>query len=48
MCNHFTRAPTIAFSYATTDGQRFLVNSMPEGATPKISVISNWTTTLKD
>ena len=22
------------FNYATTDGQRFLVNSMPEGATP--------------
>jgi eukaryotic-like serine/threonine-protein kinase len=36
------------FNYATTDGQRFLVNSMPEGATPTITVISNWTTTLKD
>jgi hypothetical protein len=36
------------FNYATADGQRFLVNSMPEGATPMISVISNWTTTLKD
>jgi serine/threonine protein kinase len=35
------------FNYATTDGQRFLVNSMPEGATPTIGVISNWMTALK-
>jgi serine/threonine protein kinase/Tol biopolymer transport system component len=42
--------PTYApfpFSYATTDGQRFLVNSLPEGASPTIGVISNWTTALK-
>jgi eukaryotic-like serine/threonine-protein kinase len=37
-----------SFNYATTDGQRFLVNSMPEGATPTIGVITNWTTTLKE
>ena len=35
------------FNYATTDGQRFLVNSVPEGATATIGVISNWTTALK-
>ena len=35
------------FNYATTDGERFLINSMPEGATPVISVISNWTAALK-
>ena len=42
--------PTYApfpFNYATTDGQRFLVNSVPEGATPTIGVISNWTAALK-
>jgi len=36
-----------AFSNATTDGQRFLINVLPEGATPTIGVISNWTTALK-
>ena len=34
-------------NYATTDGQRFLITSMPEGATPTIGVVSSWTTALK-